>query len=108
MSGLWDKTIGSHKIAERIEDLINFPSQCKPALARDPAQISGYRLSFSLQDEKKEERSHCSNRRMKKARQPRHDSEDHPQRGCVMKAVLVPTRHFPPAIMRSPMGSFSA
>jgi hypothetical protein len=39
---------------------------------------------------------------MEKAWQPRHDDKYHPQRRWVMKTVLVPARHFPPAIMWSP------
>src|ERR1700689_258118 len=101
MGCLWDKTVGNHQVAERIEDPINFPLQCQPALARDPAQISGYRPAFPPQYEEEDQRRHSSNRRMEKARQPRHDDKYHPQRRCVMKTMLVPARHFPPAIMGS-------
>jgi hypothetical protein len=103
MSGLRDEAIRNHEIAKRIENPIDFPVQRGPALARDPAQISGNRRSLPLQYQIKDQCGYGCNRRMEKARQPRHDREDRTQRRCIMKTMLVPARHFPPAKLWSPI-----
>jgi hypothetical protein len=53
MAGLGNEAIGNHQVAERIEDTINLPLKCQPALARDPAQIAGHRPALPFQHQGK-------------------------------------------------------